>query len=406
MASTVLRRAAPGEPAPPATSLREWVQRASIVLAPALVYLTIRQVSLLVLAWMSAATGVSTRGALTSWDGSWFLGLATGGYDGVPAALTDAFGMRTDQTSLAFFPGYPALIAALSWLPGIGVLTAAFVVSVGAGVVAAHGLARLAELVPRGSRRAGLVLVALFAASPMSIVLSMTYSESLFCALAAWCLVGLLRRQWLLAGMCSAVAGLVRPTAAALAAAVLVAAVVAVWQDHSNQHRGDWRPWAAGLLAPAGLAGYFAFVAARTGHWNGWFVLQERGWDSRFDGGSATLRFTVDVLTSAPSLLEVTTVWLLAGAVLLLVLCALDWRRSPTWPLLVYAAMVLAMDLGSNGLMNSKARLLLPAFVLLVPVAIGLARRRTTTVALTLTALTAFGAWFGGYALTLWPYAI
>ncbi|MGH3909684.1 MAG: hypothetical protein ACRDRM_02540, partial [Pseudonocardiaceae bacterium] len=193
VASTVLRCAAPGEPAHPATSPREWVQRASIVLAPALVYLTIRQVSLLVLAWMSAVTGVSTRGALTSWDGSWFLGLAAGGYDGVPAGLTDAFGMRTDQTPLAFFPGYPALIAALSWLPGIGVMTAAFVVSVGAGVVAAHGLARLVELVPRGSRRAGLVLVALFAASPMSIVLSMTYSESLFCALAAWCLVGLLR---------------------------------------------------------------------------------------------------------------------------------------------------------------------------------------------------------------------
>jgi hypothetical protein len=56
--------------------------------------------------------------------------------------------------------------------------------------------------------------------------------------------------------------------------------------------------------------------------------------------------------------------------------------------------------------MNSKARLLLPAFVLLVPVAIGLARRHPATVVLTLTALAAFGAWFGGYALTLWPYAI
>ncbi|MGH3952116.1 MAG: hypothetical protein ACRDSE_23895 [Pseudonocardiaceae bacterium] len=401
MASTVLPRAAPGEPSTPATSLRGRLQRVSSLLAPALVYLTIRQVSLLVLAWMSAATGAGTRSALTSWDGSWFLGLAAGGYAGVPAGLTDAFGSRTAHTPLAFFPGYPGLVAAVSWLPGVGVLAAAFAVTTGAGVAAAYGLVRLAELVPRGSRKAGLVLVALFAASPMSIVLSMTYSEALFCALAVWCLVGLLRRQWLLAGACCAVAGLVRPTAAALVAAMLVAAVVSLVQG-----RDGWRPWAAALLAPSGLAGYFAFVATRTGRWNGWFVLQEQGWDSRFDGGSATLRFTIEVLTTAPSLLEVTTVWLLGGAVVLLVLCVLDWRGSPVWPLLVYAAVVLAIDLVSNGLMNSKARLLLPAFVLLVPVAIGLARRRTATAVLTLVALTAFGAWFGSYALTLWPYAI
>jgi hypothetical protein len=56
--------------------------------------------------------------------------------------------------------------------------------------------------------------------------------------------------------------------------------------------------------------------------------------------------------------------------------------------------------------MNSKARLLLPAFVLLLPVAIGLARRRTVVLALTLTTLAAFSAWFGSYALTVWPYAI
>lgn len=403
MASTVLPRV-PSEPPPDAGSPGpgpQRLQRVSTVLAPALVYLTIRQVSLLVLAWMSAAAGVGTRDELTSWDGVWYLALAAGGYDGVPAGLTDAFGTRTAHTPLAFFPGYPALVATLSWLPGIGVVTAAFLVSTGAGVSAAYGLARLAELVPGGSRRAGLVLVALFAAQPMAIVLSMTYSEGLFCALAVWCLVGLLRGQWVLAGMCCAAAGLVRPTAAALVVAVLTAAVVAVAQDRDGRY-----PWIAALLAPSGLIGYLAFVATRTGRWNGWLVLQQQGWSSRFDGGRATLRFTVEALTSAPSLLEVTTVWLLGGAVLLLVLCVLSWWRTGAWPLLVYATTVLVMDLGSNGLMNSKARLLLPAFVLLVPVAIELAGRRPATVLLTLAGLSAAGAWFGGYALVLWPYAI
>lgn len=401
MASTVLRRGASGQPDPAPGSRAGWLRRWGTWLAPALVFLSIRQISLLVLTWMSAATGIDTGSALTSWDGSWFLALATGGYDDVPARLTDAFGVRTAQTPLAFFPGYPALVAALSWLPGVGVVAAAFAVTTCAGVVASYGLVRLAELVPAGSRQAGLVLVALFAATPMSIVLSMTYAESLFCALAVWCLVGLLRRQWLLAGACCAAAGMVRPTAAALVVAVWLAAGVAVLQG-----RGSWRPGMAALIAPSGLAGYLTFVAGRTGRWDGWFALQQQGWNSGFDGGSATLRFTTDVLTSAPSLLEVTTVWLLAGALLLLVLCLRDWSRSSAWPLLSYVAAVLAMNLGSSGLMNSKARLLLPAFVLLVPVAIGLARRSTTVVVLTLIGLVAFGAWFGSYLITVWPYAI
>ena len=399
MASTVLPPPACGHAAP--VSSMAQLQRASAFLAPALVYLTIRQASLLVLAWMSAATGVGTRSALTSWDGAWFLSLAAGGYGGVPAGMVDAFGERTAQTSLAFFPGYPALVAVVSWVSGVGVTAAAFVVSAAAGVATAYGLVRLAETVPHGSRRAGLVLVALFAAAPMSIVLSMTYSEALFCALAIWCLLGLLRRQWLLAGVCSAAAGLVRPTAAALVAAVVLAGLVAVARGQDG-----WRPWVAALAAPSGLVGYLAFVAARTGRWDGWFALQQQGWDSGFDGGRATLRFTGRVLTTAPSVLELITVWLLVGALVLLVLCALDWWRGPVWPLLVYAVTVLAMDLGSSGVMNSKARLLLPAFVLLLPVAIGLARQRTALLVLTLTGLTGFSAWFGSYALTVWPYAI
>jgi hypothetical protein len=64
------------------------------------------------------------------------------------------------------------------------------------------------------------------------------------------------------------------------------------------------------------------------------------------------------------------------------------------------------MDVGSNGLMNSKIRLLLPAFTLLLPIALGLARRRPGTTTSVLVAAVAASAWFGAYALTGWPYAI
>jgi hypothetical protein len=51
-------------------------------------------------------------------------------------------------------------------------------------------------------------------------------------------------------------------------------------------------------------------------------------------------------------------------------------------------------------------RLLVPAFPLLIPVAVGLARRRTGTAVAVLVAAALVSAWFGGYTLTIWRYAI
>ena len=58
------------------------------------------------------------------------------------------------------------------------------------------------------------------------------------------------------------------------------------------------------------------------------------------------------------------------------------------WPLLVYTAAVLVTVWASDGQIHSRIRLLVPAFPLLVPVALGLARRRTGTAAAVLAAAT------------------
>lgn len=386
---------APGVRTAPPTPGRGGAARALHGAAPSLVWLAVRLVGLLVLQWLSAVNGERLRGRLVLWDGQWLLNIAGNGYDRVSPSLVDAFGRRTPETPLAFFPGYPLLVGLTRFVTGTGLVTAGLLVSLVAGLVLAHGLTRLGSLVPGGSRRAGLLLTALVAAAPMGVVWSMTYSEGLFCACAAWALVALLRRDWVLAGWCTALAGVVRPTAAALLAAVGLAALVAVLR-----RRDAWRPWAAALLAPLGLLGYLWFVASRTGSPLGWFILQRRGWNSEFDGGAATLRFAADVLATGRSVLEVGTVVVLAGSILLCV------RRGMPWPLWVYAAGVIIMDLGANGLMNSKARLLLPAFTLLVPVAVTLSRRRPTHALALVAAVTLASAWFGGYALTAWHYAI
>jgi hypothetical protein len=406
---------------PQLTSLADLVVRT----APAWVFLWVRAIGVLVLRWQ-ASIDDSTLGVLLSkWDGRWMLGIALGGYDDVAPGLQDAFGHRYPETPLAFFPGYPVAVGTLRYLTGVPALVAGLTVSLIAGVVMAHGLARLGELVPGGSRRAGLILVALVAAAPMGIVWSMTYSEGLFCACAVWALVAVLRREWVLAGVCTALAGTVRPTGAALLLAVggTLLLVALRKRDGGTVAGGGadagggtfraargagWRPWVGGMVAPLGLLGYLAYVK-----WHGvdapggWFGVQQRGWNSHFDAGAATLKFTREVLGSGRSVLEVGTVLVLAAGSVLLAICARQAHAGTLpWPPVVYAAGVLVMDLGSNGLMNSKARLLLPAVTLLIPVAVALGRRRTSTAAAVLVAAALLSAWFGGYALTGWSYAI
>ncbi|MQA10945.1 MAG: hypothetical protein GEU98_20790 [Pseudonocardiaceae bacterium] len=363
-----------------------------------MIFFAVRELGLFVLSWMGHENDTTIGQALTSWDGQWYLGIASGGYGHVPDSLVDAFGQRTPETPLAFFPGYPTLVHLLAQLPGIGLVASALMISAAFGLLSAYALARMGQVIAGGSRRAGWALVALFGGSPMGVVLSMAYSEAMFCAMAAWALVFVLERRWVLAGVCCSLAGLARPTAGALLLAVGLAMLVAIMQ-----RRDSWRPWLGAVLAPVGLLGYLGWVGAQTGSAGGWFELQEQGWDSRFDGGLATLRFSAEVLASARSVLEVATVALLVAAIALLVI---GFRQRLEWPLLVYAVGVLAMNLGSNGLMNSKARLLVPAFTLLIPIALALARRRPATMVLTLSAFAVGSAWFGAYAITAWGYAI
>lgn len=369
--------------------------RVATVLAPAAVYLAVRLIGVAVLWWMAGPDLVRT---LSTWDGAWLLSIAQDGYGGVAATMVDANGNRGADTALGFFPGYPGLVAVVTPLTGGSYVVAGLAVSAVSGVVAAYGLTRLGELVPGGSQWAGLLLVGLFAAAPMAVTLSMTYTEALFCALAVWALVGVLREQWLLAGACAGAAGLVRPTASSLIAAVGLAALAAV-----VARRGGLRPWIGGLLATTGMLGYLGWVAARTGELDGWFRVQRDGWGWYLDGGAATARYAAGVLVGGERAFDLATVLALVASVALMVVGV---RMRLPWPLLAYTALVVVTVWGTDGLMNAKLRLLVPAFVLLLPVAVGLANRRTGTAVAVVVGAALASAWFGGYALTIWPYAI
>ncbi|HJQ47646.1 MAG TPA: hypothetical protein VJ870_15215 [Amycolatopsis sp.] len=349
---------------------------------------------------LTVAAGGRLTDRLTAWDGQWYLRIAATGYDLDP--VPDAHGHLNPFTPRAFFPGYPVLIRWTDAVTGVGGTTSALLVAGISGLFAAYGLARLGRLVRGGSPRAGYLLVALFAAAPMGVALSMAYTEALFCALAVWALVGVLERRFVLAGVCCAAAGLVRSSALALAIAVGLAALAYVPRERR-------RAAAAVVLAPLGLVGYLWWTGLRVRPDTGfverlgtWADLEWQGWSTKFDGGVATARFLWQGLHSGDAM-TVLTVAVILGY---LVLLAVAVRQRLEWPLLVYAAGVLVMSLESSGLMHAKPRLLLPAFTLLVSVAIGLANRRRSTAVLTVAGAALVSAWFDAYALTVWKYAI
>ncbi|GAB3062079.1 hypothetical protein [Micromonospora schwarzwaldensis] len=140
-------------------------------------------------------------------------------------------------------------------------------------------------------------------------------------------------------------------------------------------------------------------MGARTGRPDGWFHIQSAGWGTSFDFGV----YTVDrgqqalVQVAALPLLVVTVVALVS--LMFFVLSVLD--RQP-WQLLLYSGLLLVTTLGAAGYYHSKARFLLPAFPLLLPAAVGLARAGRAKAATVLVTLVAFSTYFGGYLLLIW----
>jgi hypothetical protein len=180
-------------------------------------------------------------------------------------------GYRHPESILASYPGYPLVIDTIAWVPGIGLKRAGFAVTIAAGLAAAWGLTRLGMALT-GDRRLSLVMVAVWAVAPASFVLSMVYSEALFCALAIWSLVALVERRWLMAGVLTIGAGLARSsTAVALVAAVTVAALPTVIAALRARQPAAmwWRPAVALLLSPLGALGYWAYSAVRLRHLGG-----------------------------------------------------------------------------------------------------------------------------------------
>ncbi|WP_229075269.1 hypothetical protein [Actinoplanes sp. DH11] len=308
------------------------------------------------------------RELLLAWDAGWYQEVAEKGYDQV-VTFTDK-GLP-EPSNLAFFPLYPQLSAAVDLVLPIHIGTALLLVAWTSGLAAAVALYALGTHLR--DRTTGILLAALWSVVPHGVVLSMGYSEPLFTALAAGSLLALLRRNWLTAGTLCLLAGLTRPTGAAVIAAVGLAALITVVREPRQ-----WRAWLAGVLAPLGLVGYMAWVGARLGRADGYFHVQNDTWRMGFDGGGYTLTTMANMVLDRETSLEMAevTLVLLLGVALLVVAIG---ERLP-WPLLVYAGVIVFIALTGDWFYWAKARMLIPAFPLLLPVAYAIGRSRNRTV--------------------------
>ncbi|WP_229868343.1 hypothetical protein [Streptomyces chryseus] len=330
-------------------------------------YISIRILGIATLAIWSTVNEKSAHVLLSRrWDSLWYSRVADHGY-GLSVQAPDG----RNLSSMAFFPLLPWLEKLGSHLgfssPDVGLTVSAI-----SSLAAAMGIFMLASHVH--STKAGIILVGLWAALPVGIVQSMAYSESLFVALASWALYSLLQNRWVTAGLLAFFAGLTRPIGMAVCAAIIISALlVCVTPPSARPHQPKWLHILAGcVLAPLGAAGYVLWVGHQRNALFGYLDVQSE-WGNGFDAGINFARFLISPISNSG---------VATGLVALIIIGLSAWphwialRQKHPIPLIVYSAVVTILAVGASGYFGSKPRLLMPAFPILLPLAIVLARGR------------------------------
>lgn len=331
-----------------------------------LVYALSRVATFITAGGIAVISKGSFGSVFTRWDGGWYLAIAREGY---PSFVPAGTGVAA-QSSIAFFPGYPIAVRALSAPLGLSPALMGCVVSLTAGLFATFGLWHLAARLSDDATADRTVV--LFAFMPAAFVLSMVYADALFVCLAVVCLLALLDERWVAAGVAAAVAGSVRPTALALVVACLWAAIAAIRAGKS------WRALVAPAIAPVGTLLYLGYSWLHTGEALAFFHVQSRGWGNRIDLGGANIRAALSHIGEGRLTFFVAMLVIVVGPLGVGFWLLLRWR-VPGF-VVAYVSVVMALPiLATNPV--SIPRFLLAAFPLLIPLASRISPRTFVPVA-------------------------
>ena len=274
--------------------------------------------------------------SLTSWDGFYYLGIATGGYQADPVAGS--------YTNLAFPPLYPLLIRVASLpFPGFEPLVAVVISNV--AFLAALGLLVRLGTPYLGRRRASLA-AGLLVIYPFASVFAMAYTESVFLLFMVAAFLAAERRHRTWAGIFLALTVLTRLQGVAL---LLPLVILMLRQD-------GWRLRASQawlLLGPLAGVGFLAYVASVTGSATA-FLDAQGAWGREGLGGSAPDETIGAKFSPYQAALLLTLLW----SVFLLVFVRVDRMRPEYWliPVLFIAAEL------SSGSLEAVGRITMLAF--------------------------------------------
>lgn len=348
--------------------------------------------------WLLSRPQDAVASLLGKWDAQHFIAIAKYGYfssDGAGPPDPAIYEQR-----LAFFPGLPGLMRLLHEITGMNVIVAGWLVVAVSAVAAVAGAMALVALMGYG-KRAQVLTGIVVATAPMTVTFNMIYTEAPFMAVTTWALIAMIQRKWWLAGLLIFTAGLLRLTAIDIVATFAV--VVALYA------RRNWWAWLAVAVSGVSVISYVVIASGYTRAIGGYFGMQQKGWDSSFDFGVATLQWVRRTWSAwnEPG-------YVLSTIVIIASICGviIGFRRLP-WPVWLFSAALVANILLSDGIMHSRPRLLLPAIFLILPIVLWLesrdndrACRRPYVWLVPLVVWVAWGTWFSAYMLGVFEWAI
>lgn len=306
--------------------------------------------------WPSVATRVPFLRALSTWDAAWYLHVATHGYGRVAQHFAASHHVRVTP-DMAFGPVFPLLIRAGHLATGLGPSLVGAVLALVLGALAALVVWALARrLTDQRSADRALALWCLF---PGAFVFSLVYAEGLTVALAGACLLCLMDRRWVLAGLAAGLATATQPSALVLIACCAWAAGLAVWR------RREWAALAAPALAPLGALAYLGFLWARTGDLSAWYHVQRLYWHGQLNVYATTVRVVLRTVRHPENLNYLVPS---LGLLVVVIGAALVWRWRPPVVVWLFAAGVMALAL-SSAPVGARPRFFVVAFPLVIAMA-------------------------------------
>ncbi len=278
------------------------------------------------------------------WDGNYYMNIAQKGYS------------LSDFTTIAFYPLFPMAVRALHLL-GLSWVGAAMLINICAVTFAVQGLYVLATKLKFDGRVALYVVVA-WLAFPTAHFMTAFYTEALFCALAAWCLVWILEKRYLAAAMLAALASATRFPGVVLGMAL----AVQYFDDHNWRPRSfDWKVLSI-PLSFIGIAIYWLFLARHTNMlpWQAMRQAYAMGWDyMRIEPN--ILKTYMKGVRSVIRNETINSFQYIAGWTLIAWGAVMSWRKKFPIALTVYAGLTAAILILSGNFI-SDSRYALPVF--------------------------------------------